>query len=213
MIYTGCDLQIAVFLLLLLFWTTTKTPPPKRHHTTPPSPPLTTLRTPSSTGHATTLSALERVRERGRMARGERRTCGVRGFSRPFFPRLPGVDQPPVRDRALPSWRRHGTPRRGGGAENGAEQRGGARRHKRRTCAGAHRSVLGSQWSVLGSLESVVGPEEVCCLLSVLRGLSARCLLLLLPLLVVVFLAFFFFLAFLAGPCGGTDGETRQRRW
>ena len=36
MIYSGCDLQIAVFLLLSLFWTkhdaTTKTPPPKRLH-------------------------------------------------------------------------------------------------------------------------------------------------------------------------------------
>ena len=86
MIYTGCDLQIAVFLLLSLFWTTTKTPPPKRHHTTPPSPPLTTFRTPSSMGHATTLSALERVRERGRMAREERRTCGGARVFPPFFP-------------------------------------------------------------------------------------------------------------------------------
>ena len=40
MIYTGCDLQIAVFLLLSLFWTkhhsTTKSPPPTTPRTTPP---------------------------------------------------------------------------------------------------------------------------------------------------------------------------------
>jgi len=44
---------------------------------------------------------------------------------------LPGVDDPPVTDRALPSWCGHGT----GGAENGAgrwaEQRGGGPPYKR----------------------------------------------------------------------------------
>ena len=41
MIYTGCDLRIAVFLLLSLFWTKTR-----RHHTTPPSSPLAIKRAP-----------------------------------------------------------------------------------------------------------------------------------------------------------------------
>ena len=59
-IYTGCDLQIAVFLLLSLFWTninaTTKTPP---HNATI----FTTHDTPNAIlhDHAMTLSALERV--------------------------------------------------------------------------------------------------------------------------------------------------------
>ena len=94
--------------------------------------------------------------------------------------------------------------------------KGGARLDKGRTRAGAREGLLlllTSRWelvheSVLRALCSVLKTG----LFSVLGGLSARCLLLLLPLLVVV-LFFFFFLAFLTGPCGGTDGETRQQRW
>ena len=92
---------------------------------------------------------------------------------------LPGVDDPPVTDRALPSECGHGT----GGAENGAgrwaEQGAEDRSLKGRTRAGAKKVSL---FSLLSS-----PPPS-------LRSLFS-------------FVVAFFFFAFLAGSCGGTDGR------
>ena len=86
MIYTDCDLQIAVFRLLSLFWTNTKrhhqNATTQRHHLhhsrhSERHPPRAMLR-PFPRWKGSENAGVWRVEKEG--------PAGVRGFSRPFFP-------------------------------------------------------------------------------------------------------------------------------
>ena len=129
MIYTGCDLQIAVFLLLSLFWTNTR-----RHnqHATTQCHHLHHSRHSECHPPWTTLQPFPRWKgsENAGVWRVEKKDLrGCAGFPA-LFPRLPGVDDLPVKDRVSPSWCAHGTPRRGWSRERGGAM-GGAPLSKR----------------------------------------------------------------------------------
>ena len=129
MIDTGCDLQVVVFLSLLLFWT--------KHHSTTETPPhnatiSTTHDTPNAILHGPRYDPFRvgkgpRTRAYGAWRKKNLRGCA--GFLA-LFSRLPGVDEPPVRDRTLPSvWTRNVWSRELGGAMGG--ERGGGPPDKR----------------------------------------------------------------------------------